>query len=378
MHNFIGLNLKHDNFRKSTFMDAFDEPTYLTFALDFNMEPIPGRAPADESLLWNSPLFDQDHGAINFLINREYAPQADGLVTFREILRYLTFQAPWYFQEITGLDKLYAAATDLSGKSLRGGGISLGIKTLEAIDLRINELAGLYRNSVYDTKYRRERVPDNLRWFSVDVYIAEFRNMRYRLPGVLGNTANLLGINTAAIGNVIGGGNMISDVLKQYGYVKFRLRQCEFDFSGTLPIGPTVQIGSEGRRFETNKFSINVGWVEEEAKYGDGTILYDDPMKTEIHNPWGARNIGTSIQNAGSWLSGLPVIGESISEFGEKIGDKLASIGGLINPALNAASNFMDPPITDLGDIYNIGYASNGDTVPPRGPEPTGNLYPLQ
>lgn len=376
MHNFTGLNRKHDNFRKSTFMDAFDEPTYLTFALDFNMEPVPVPGKADELMLWNSPLFDEKNGAVNFLVNRGYNPQANGLVTFREILRYLTFQAPWYFQEITGLDKLYAVATDLNQKSLRGEGITLTVNTLEAIDLRINELAGLYRNSIYDTKFRRERVPDNLRWFSVDVYLAEFRNLRYRLPGVAQNAGNLLGINTAAIGNVVGGGNVLSNVLKQYGYIKFRLRQCEFDFSNTLPTGSTVKVGSGGRSMESNNFSIKVGWVEEEAKYGDGTIVYDDPVKTDIRNPWGSRNVGTSIQNAGSWLSGLPVIGDSISEFGEKIGDKLGSIGGMINPALNAASNFIDPPVTELGDIYETGYESNGDTPPNPGPEPSGNLYP--
>jgi len=376
MHNFTGLNLKHDNFRKSTFIDPFDEPTYLTFALDFMFEHTPSSSNVDEINLWNSPLFNKESGAIDFLVNRGYNPQADGLVTFREILRYLTFQAPWYFQSISGLDKLYAAATDLDKKSLRSGGISLGIETLEAIDLRINELAGIYRNSVYDTKYRRERVPDNLRWFSVDVYIAEFRNMRYRLPGVAQNAGNLLGINTAAIGNIMGGGNILSNVLKQYGYVKFRLRQCEFDFSGTLPIGSTVKVGSDGRSMEKNNFNIKVGWVEEESKFGDGTIVYDDPMKTDIRNPWGTRNIGTSVQNAGSWLSGLPVIGDSISGFGEKIGDALGSVGGLINPALNAASNFIDPPITELGDIYQTGYRSNGDTPPTPPPEPSGNLYP--
>lgn len=376
MHNFTGLNIKHDNFRKSTFMDAFDEPTYLTFALDFNMEPVPVPGKADELALWNSPLFDEKNGAVNFLVNRGYNPQANGLVTFREILRYLTFQAPWYFQEITGLDKLYSTSTNLDNKSLRGEGITLTVNTLEAIDLRINELAGIYRNSIYDTKFRRERVPDNLRWFSVDVYLAEFRNMRYRLPGVAQNVGNLLGVNTAAIGNVVGGGNALSNVLKQYGYIKFRLRQCEFDFSDSLPVGSTVKVGSSGRSMESNKFSIKVGWVEEEAKYGDGTIVYDDPLKTDIRNPWGSRSTGASIQNAGSWLTGLPVIGDSIAGFGEKVGDALGSIGGMINPALNAASNFIDPPVTDLGDIYNTGYSSNGDTPPTRGPEPSGNLYP--
>lgn len=374
MHNFIGLNRKHDNFRKSTFIDPFDEPTYLTFALDFMFETVPSHSSIDEINLWNSPLFKEKGGTIDFLTSRSYNPQADEIKTFKEILRYLTFHAPWYFQKITGLQKLYAMATDqkLGARSL---GADLTIDTLEAIDLRINELAGLYRNAIFDAKYRRERVPDNLRWFSMDIYLAEFRNLRYRLPGVAQNTANLFGVNTAAIGNIIGGGNIVSNVLKQYGFIKFKCRQCEFDFSDTLPVPIAVTVGTENRKLESNKFGIKIGWVEEEVKYADGSQIYDDNFKTSIKNPWGTRNIGTSVQNFGSFLSGLPVVGEPITEFGEKVGESLASIGGLINPALEAASNFFDPPVSDLGDFYDIGYTSNGDKKPKYPAEPTGNFY---
>ena len=90
-HNFTGLARKHDNFRKGTFIDPFDEPTYLTFALDFHFEKIAGTntPTVDELHLWDSPLFNQEskHGAIDFLSRRGYKAQADGLATFREILR---------------------------------------------------------------------------------------------------------------------------------------------------------------------------------------------------------------------------------------------------------------------------------------------------
>lgn len=345
-HNFIGLNIKHKNFRKGIYVDPYDEPTYLTFALDFKFDEIPVPSPASEIGLMNSPLFNTGgySSAINFLISRGYNPQADGLATFREILRYLTFNAPWYFQSIEGIDEMYAQNTDQS-KGFKSKDVEISIKTLEAVDLRINELAGLYRNAIFDSKFRRERVPDNLRWFSMDVYVAEFRNLRYRLPGVSQNVANTLGVNTGAIGNVVGGGNSFSNVMEQFGYIKFECRQCEFDFSKTLPIGKSVDIGGNGRKAEENSFKIKIGWVNEEAKYGDGTKLYDDHIKTDIKNPWGSRNIGADIQNAGTFLSGLPAIGDDISEAGEKVKHGLAQIGGLINPALGAASNFVDNPV---------------------------------
>jgi phage-related protein len=72
----------------------------------------------------------------------------------------------------------------------------------------------------------------------------------------------------------------------------------------------------------------------------------------DIRNPWSSRNIGSSAQRVGSFLSGLPVVGDDIQQAGEKVQNALASIGGLINPALEAASKFVDPPVKDLGNIY--------------------------
>jgi hypothetical protein len=375
-HNFSGLNIKHENFRKGVFVDPYDEPTYLTFALDFKFEESPVPNPTSELSLLNSPLFNTGGhaSAINFLISRGFNPQADGLATFRELLRYLTFQAPWYFQEVEGLASLYSQNTDMS-KGFKTKDIHLTINTLEAVDLRIAELAGLYRNSIFDNKFRRERVPDNLRWFSMDVYVAEFRNLRYRLPGVGQNVASALGVDTGAIGNIVGGGNILTNVMEQFGFIKFECRQCEFDFSDTLPIGHTINIGGSGRKAEENKFKIKIGWVNEEAKFGDGTRIYDDPLKTDIKNPWGARNVGASVQSAGSFLSGLPVIGESIQNAGQRVADSLASVGGLINPALQAASNFIDNPVTNISDVYGIGYESNGDTKPNWNTPNDGNVY---
>jgi hypothetical protein len=376
-HNFTGLNIKHENFRKGIFMDPYDEPTYLTFAIDFKFEETPVHNPTAEAGLSNSPLFQtgNSNSAIDFLMNRGYNPQADGLATFREILRYLTFQAPWYFQSISGLSNMFSDATDQT-RGFKTKGTVLEIDTLEALDLRIFELAGLYRNAIYDNKFRRERVPDNLRWFSMDVYVAEWRNLRYRIPGIGQESASILGIDTGAIGNIAGGGNIISNVMDQFGYIKFECRQCEFDFSDTFPAGKNINIGQGGgKTAETNGFKINIGWFNEEAKFGDGSKINDDYVKTSISNPWGGRKLGGAIQNAGSFLSGLPVIGDDITAAGQSAMNGLSQIGGLLNPALTAASQFINPPITEIGDRYDTGYESNGDKKPDWKTPNNGNIY---
>jgi hypothetical protein len=352
MHNFYGIKNKVDNFRKGVFTDPYDEPTFLTFAIDFKFDDLDNVSPVDnfDLELWKSPLFSESDGAIKFLQNRGYSEKANSMKVFKEILRYLTFNAPWYFQEIAGLSAMWKQATDIeSGYAAKGA--SLTVNTLEAVDLRITEIADIYRKSIYDKRYMRERVPDNLRWFSMDVYMAEARNLRYRIPGVGQNVANALGINTGAIGNIAGGGNILSNVLEQYGYVMFKCRQCEFDFSESFAGGSSLTVATTNTPAK-NSFKINVGYFEEEARYGDGSELYDDPIRSRLKNPWAARNIGTEVTNFGSFLSGLPVIGGDIQRTGQSVQSALASIGGLINPALEAASNFLEPPVTDLGNIY--------------------------
>lgn len=349
-HNFYGIKYKVDNFRKGVYVDPYDEPTFLTFAIDFNFDTT--NTIFNDYQLTQSPLFDEStNGIIEFLKNRGHEDKAHGMKVFKRILRYLTYDAPWYFQSISGVGGLWKGATDMEGGN-KSKGATLTVNTLEAVDLRINELADIYRNAVYDKIFMRERVPDNLRWFSMDIYIAEARNLRYRIPGVGQNIANTLGINTGIIGNIVGGGNIFSNVLEQYSYVKFKCRQCEFDFSETFAGGSGAIEATTKNTQATNSFKINIGFFEEESKYADGSRLYDDLIKSDINNPWSLKNVGTLAQNAASFLSGLPVIGDDIQKAGQSVQSALASVGGLINPALGAASNFLEPPIKDLGNIY--------------------------
>lgn len=348
MHNFIGIQNKTDNFRKGVYTDPYDEPTYLTFALDFIFDEVEGLQ--DESMLWKSMLFNENEGAIPFLNGRGYTANGSALKVFKEILRYLTFDAPWYFQEISGLDTFWKKAMDIeSGQKTQK--TELTIKTLEAVDLRMTELASIYRGSVYDLIHMRERVPDNLRWFSMDIYIAEARNLRYRIPGLGNEIAGTLGVNTGQLSAIVGGGNVLTDVLRQYGYVKFRCRQCEFDFSDSFAAGKTQSVETTTKP-AMNQFKIKVGFFQEESRYADGTQLWDDSTRTMVKDPWKARELGVTATNLGSFMTGLPNIGGDISQAGQAVQNSLATIGGLINPALGAASSYLNPSPSNLGKLY--------------------------
>ena len=366
MHNFYGVRNKVDNFKKGFFLDPYDQPTYLTFALDFRFEGIDVDSTLDDGL-WKSPLFESGgptkwRSAQTHLGSLGYKDKEASLVKFKSILEYLTFNAPWYFQSIKGLEKLWSNATDMAG-AYKGNEAVLTIETLEAIDLRITEIASLYRSAVYDKVYMRELVPDNLRWFCVDVYVAEARNIRYNPTGSFSNMTSALGIDTsglnrtltdasAGLGSLLGNQQLDqSNPMKQFGYLKFKCRQCEFDFSDTFAGGTELSIDTtKANGPNTNKFNIKVGYFEEESEYHDSTKIADDYVTNALKNPWSAMNTAADIQTRVGGASDLPFVGGFVDKGVQGLQEKLKLVGGLVNPALSAA--FGGPNIKNIGDLY--------------------------
>jgi hypothetical protein len=374
MHNFYGVRNKVDNFRKGLFLDPYDQPTYLTFALDFRFESLNG---VSNDMLWTSPLFEKG-GAANpnsaqtYLGSNGYKDKEASLAKFKSILEYLTFNAPWYFQSVQGISKLWANATDIKS-GYKGNGAVIAVDTLEAIDLRITELANLYRSAIYDKVYMRELVPDNLRWFCMDIYVAEARNIRYTPAGSFSNMSSALGIDTSGINRTLtaagaGLGSLLqndqldqSNPMKQFGYLKFKCRQCEFDFSESFAGGDTLNIDtSKIKEPNGNKFKINVGYFEEESEYHDSTKIADDHITNALKNPWSAMNLAANAQTRLGGASDLPYVGGFVDNGVQGLQEKLKLIGGLVNPALGAA--FGGPTIKNIGDLYkgNNSY-SNAD-----------------
>ena len=358
MHNFYGIQNKTTTFRKGLLFDRYDEPTYLTFSIDFRFE----EDPIFGDILWKSPLFANpltSNSARRYLGSTGHKDKENQLKIFKDLLEYLTFNAPWYFQSLSGLDSLWKNSTDIVKGSKS---TEITVNTLEAIDLRITEIASLYRSAVYDKANLRQRIPDNLLWFAMDIYVAEFRNIRYTVGGNVGATANLFGINTGGIntvatqlanaGSALGPENDFSSTLKQFGYVKFKCRQCTFDFSDTFAGGKSGMNVSGVTTPATNEFKINIGYFEEESEYQDGTALYDDATTSEINNPWSYRNTNASIANGVNSASNLPLVGGLVTKAEQGLQSSLQSIGGLINPSLAAATQFMNPEVMNLGNIY--------------------------
>ena len=288
MYNFINVYNNVQKFRRGflyTFTET-DEPTFLTFSIDFDFDDVI----LDEYLnIYESPLFiedlSNDYSAITYLESIKRKPEAERLREFKRLLYYTTASQPWFFQSISGLDKLWKMTTDFSD-TYRGKNIVLEIETLESLDLRITYLADLYRKAVYDTLYRRELVPENLRKFRMNIYLAEFRNLRSLTDNLIFN--NALTNQNKFISNMTENAlNLIRSstnyFLKNSTFYRYELYFSEFDFSDTYPVNNTNVYSP---KMATNKFKIKSEWFLERPSFKNYNIKTEEYINKFINDDY--------------------------------------------------------------------------------------------
>ena len=170
------------------FDNRYDEPTYLTFRIDFfptvnwqwHSDYINGLYENDIKLSsyddMPQPLLDltNDYSTYTYLkdsIGDEY--RANLLFKFVKGLADLTWNCPFYIQEMDGLNDL------LIVDPKRGTRVDqeqvLTLKCLDSLDQRILGLMNMYKKVAWDDVYQRWILPDMMRYFKMRIYISEFR-----------------------------------------------------------------------------------------------------------------------------------------------------------------------------------------------------------
>ena len=175
----------------NVFSRLFDEPTYLTFRIEFNFDKtfenqmnfqMSGMFGTLDNL--PEPLLTIEektgterkyYSTWNYL---KYAlgegQRANMLNLFVEGLKDIQEHYPYYFQSVTGLgDILKVVPTD--GVRLKDGENIISIKCLEGLDMKITQLMQLYKNVAWDDYYQRWILPDMMRFFNVKIYVSEIR-----------------------------------------------------------------------------------------------------------------------------------------------------------------------------------------------------------
>lgn len=247
----------------------YDQPTYVTFRLVFaqNRDINYNNAgnPMNNTLSYDTmphPLFaeelDKDvsyresYSAISYLMDANEYTRAEMLREFISRFNELQNNFQWYFQSIDGIDELLAVDHKYGQRVMPDKRIRINMS--EGIDLRVSYLMNLYRKIVWDDTYQRWVLPDMMRYFTLRIYISEFRTFHYQNSSSATRKQSEDDIVLS----------MMDDILPTW---IIECEQCEFDLESSkfnyLSSMTTTEVPDQG----SVTISIKVGKIFEAQTY---------------------------------------------------------------------------------------------------------------
>jgi len=288
---------------RNTLSKRFDEPTYFSFRLIFGSDSDNVYNIADNTALYDTmphPLFDtglslefnkssvfdknimplfpqtvreaHSYSAVQYLLDANEPTRAELMNEFIIKFNELQNNFPYYFQSIEGVGDLlkinYARGQRIQSE------LRLIITCLEGLDLRMSYLLNLYRKIAWDDVYQRWVLPDMMRYFTLKIYLAEFRT--FHLPQISSKLMNGLGetnsINSTysypssaqSNGNLPMYLTLLDDILPTW---EITCEMCEFDISDTEYVHLENLNVNEEPEPSSIKFKIKVGNIKELQTY---------------------------------------------------------------------------------------------------------------
>ena len=291
--------------------------------------------------------------------------RAQYLMAFIQGLQEVVTTRPYYFQTITGLLESWQKSIEFSEDPYTGstGADGVAIGCLEAIDLKMTALFNLYRMAVYDVRYKRMVLPNNLMRFTVYVDVHEIRKFK-----TVRNWIKSLNPSDTST-------NTIDYVNENTSNIRFKFQECIFDagasgkaFDGVTNTGGNITTSeikwNYGNMELISSYSgIDVGLPEDKrpAKGGIKSALKNFAKDQLMNAAKGAVNkLERTVSSA---IQGI-TLGNVFGLRNEILGT-LANPQGLLNAALGAA--------VQSNDVQTY-----GNTVQPKlGDNPLGIANPI-
>ena len=266
--------------RRGVLYDEFDEPTYLGFWLDFDFitptNPITGGNYDDfpHGLLGG---VTSPYSAENYLRAMDENKRADSIKVFKQILKDISKETPYFIQKIDGIDSLYNIDPT---SNWRAKDAAITLTFLEALDSRMAALFDSYRKAAFDTTYMRWVLPDIHRYFKMNLYITEFRT--FHVPYIGERTTERAHFNIGLpnfppIPPFIK--NFLKPLDKNFSILKYELSHCEIMIPELKPSwsGLDNTVGGEA---VSGAMKIKVGKINEVNEYS----ILADTLFTETEN----------------------------------------------------------------------------------------------
>lgn len=326
------------DFRKSkTSKYPYQDPTFLSFVMlfDFNNKDVsPLLSGMAESYL--SKLIDNADSNLK----ETYEEKLEALKNFKKALATINNHMPWYWQGLTGLDRLLK----FNPENAYWGGdeAKLEITTLESLNLPIAGLMHLYRKACFNENTWSYVIPANLRKFRMFVYVTEIRTIKnLSKPTLSGFSLNKFPDNFKPSLGMKNANDGISGQTAR-PYFMFGLGHCEFNLEGgTAPFSDL----SKNPEMATNSIVINYETSEEiQARVLNGIV--DTKYNTDKLSP-APDSENVSFDSIGDFA--LSKINQKIEDLKSGAIDDLKQLGNekkneLIQKARNLTVNRVQNP----------------------------------
>lgn len=251
-----------NTFRYSNLLHDYEDPTYMVFNIKIldDVSPLFGFNGTTSMKSGNS--------AEDFITKYSNIPEIEKrgaiLNTFQEKILDIFNRRKYYIQQIGGLNKLTAKMVEYE-KDL------IDITLSEDVALRASFLAELYNNLCYSYKNQRYLIPDNCLRFDLMIELRDIRVFKIK-----------------------SGDDFI--INKDYPRIIYILRDCNFNFFETIPIGEQSSIAGYSTQTSNTpidlKFNIRYKSIEKEfvsslADFGktDAIKLIRNKQEDIINDP---------------------------------------------------------------------------------------------
>ena len=263
------------------------DPTYLGFYFELvtSLNTQDDYDDLPHGLFTDDPI-KNEYSTYNYLRNRGEYLRASYILAFEKDFKALVKECPWYFIKVSGL----ADSWKIDPKNnFRGKDKKITIETLESIDMKVTYMMDLYRKAVFDAAWMRYAVPDHMRYFRMNITVAEIRPMKIGTRALNSSADGGIGliydIDSSNLKNTID--EMQTAQNNQPGlydttapwsagtFIRFKYSQCELDVFNESPAF-LENLGMSPTEAASNKIVIKTNYIEEKNVYGLlGAILQD-------------------------------------------------------------------------------------------------------
>lgn len=291
-------------YNKYGFFDSdYEEPTFLTFKLEFGNWGASMNSDSEDRLIWESnkinyqsyddmpmALFDPNytkpnyHGtpnysnfsaitsysAVDYLYRINEDVRAEYLATFIKGWYELQKKYQYYFQEVSGLANLFKVDTTKGMRLSKDTKVTITCLE-EALDQKVKYLLSLYKKAAWDDVYQRWILPDICRYFHMYIYISEARlfhchsNNSRRNTEILAEYSTMVAASTASTSSTTTlsesseTGLVLLKALDGFAPVTvIDCGPCEFDISDLGSYQDAYGINAPSQPNEKTKFSVIV------------------------------------------------------------------------------------------------------------------------